>query len=50
VPEVMAQLPALRVTHVFDRRPKGESFHLPEHPPGLTLLFEREDQRIYRVD
>jgi hypothetical protein len=50
VPDVMAQLPALQVTHVFDRRPKGESFHLPDHPPGLTLVFEREDQRIYRVD
>lgn len=50
VPEVMAQLPALGVTHVFDYRPKGESFQLPEHPPGLTLLFEREDQKIYRVN
>jgi hypothetical protein len=50
VPEVMAQLPALQVTHVFDRRPKGESFHLPDRPPGLALVFEREDQRIYRVN
>jgi hypothetical protein len=50
VPEVMAQLPALQVTHVLDRRPNGQSFHLPDHPPGLTLVFEREDQRIYRVD
>jgi|HubBroStandDraft_2_1064218.scaffolds.fasta_scaffold17132_4 hypothetical protein len=50
VPEVMARLPALHVTHVFDYRPEGESFQLPEHPPGLTLVFERADQRIYRID
>jgi hypothetical protein len=50
VPEVVAQLSALHVTHVFDYRPEGEAFQLPEHPAGLTLVFEREDQRIYRVD
>jgi hypothetical protein len=50
VPEVMAQLPSLQVTHVFDYHPKGEPFHLADHPPGLTLVFERADQRIYRVD
>lgn len=50
VPEVMAQLPALHVTHVFDYKPKNSAFDLPDHPPGLTLVFEREDQRLYRVD
>ncbi len=50
VPEVMAQLPALHVTHIFDYRPKGGAFDLPDHPPGLTLVFGREDQRLYRVD
>jgi len=49
VPEVMSQLPGLRVTHIFDRRSNG-SFYLPEHPSGLTLVFEHEDQRIYQVD
>jgi hypothetical protein len=50
VPEVMSQLASLRVTHVFDYRPEDGSFHLPDHPFGLTLVFEREDQRIYRVN
>lgn len=50
VPEVMAQLPNLHVTHVFDFRWPGGTFHLPGNPPGLTLVFERENQRIYRVD
>lgn len=50
VPEVMAQLPALRVNHVFDYHSPGESFKLPDNPPGLTLVFARADQRIYRVN
>lgn len=48
--EVMSQLPSLHVTHIFDYRPVGGSFSLPKHPSGLTLVFERDDQRIYRVD
>jgi hypothetical protein len=50
VPEVMSQLPSLHVTHIFDFRSDDGSFFLPEPPSGLTLVFEREDQRIYRVD
>jgi hypothetical protein len=50
VPEVMLQLASLDVTHIFDYRPEAGSFRLPDHPLGLTLVFEREDQRIYRVD
>jgi hypothetical protein len=50
VPEVMSQLPSLHATHIFDYKAVAGSFHLPEHPSGLTLVFEREDQRIYRVD
>jgi hypothetical protein len=50
VPKVMSELPSLHVTHVFDVISEDGSFYLPEHPPGLTLVFERADQRIYRVD
>jgi hypothetical protein len=50
VPEVMSQLPTLYVSHIFDVRPKDGSFDLPDHPPGLTLVFESGDQRLYRVD
>jgi hypothetical protein len=49
VPDAMSKLPGLQVTHFFDYKPESGSF-LPEHPPGLTLTFERADQRIYRVD
>jgi hypothetical protein len=50
VPEVMAQLPSLGVTHILDVRLADGSFYLPEHPPGLTLVFEHGDERVYRVD
>jgi hypothetical protein len=50
VPKVMSQLPSLGVTHILDVTSEDGSFHLPDHPPGLTLVFERGDQRIYRVD
>jgi hypothetical protein len=50
VQDAMAQLPSLHVTHVFDVRSETGLFYLPDQPPGLTLVFEREDQRVYRVD
>jgi hypothetical protein len=50
VPDAMSKLPSLQVSHIFDYKPESGSFSLPEHPPGLTLTFERADQRIYRVD
>lgn len=50
VQDVMAKLSSLHVTHIFDYKLDNGSFSLPEHPPSLTLVFERPDQRIYRVD
>jgi hypothetical protein len=50
VQAVMARLPSLHVTHVFDVRSETGLFCLPDHPSGLTLVFEREDQRVYRVN
>jgi hypothetical protein len=50
VPKVMSLLPSLHVTHILDTVSEDGSFYLGEHPPGLTLVFEHGDQRIYRVD
>ncbi|MBZ5698583.1 MAG: hypothetical protein LAN18_08550 [Acidobacteriia bacterium] len=50
VPKVMAQLASLHVTHILDVKSEDGSFQLPEHPSGLTLVFEQGDQRVYRVD
>jgi hypothetical protein len=46
---VLSQLPALQVSHVLDVRWPGQPFRLGEHPEGLRLIFEREDQRVYAV-
>jgi hypothetical protein len=46
---VLSQLHSWRISHVLDVRTSGE-FRLPEQPKDLTLIFERQNQRIYRVD
>lgn len=50
VPQVLSQLGALHVSHILDVRWPDGKFEVPENTPGLTLVFERPDQRIYRVD
>jgi len=47
---ILSQLPALQVSHVLDVRWPGQPFRLGEHPEGLRLIFEREDQRVYTVN
>jgi Dolichyl-phosphate-mannose-protein mannosyltransferase len=43
-------LPSQRdITHVLDVRFKDGGFQLQDHPEGLALIFEANDQRIYRV-
>jgi hypothetical protein len=50
VTEVMSKLPSLHMTHIFDRKQEDGNFCLSSHPEGLTLVFERADYRIFRVD
>jgi len=50
LPAVMSQLHDLHVSHVLDVFPEYGPLKLPENPQGLTLVFQRKDQRIYRVD
>jgi hypothetical protein len=50
ISQLMALLPSLHVTHVLDVRFEGGSFNLPEHPPGLTPVFERRNEIVYKVD
>jgi hypothetical protein len=47
--EVLSELPQRHITHVLDVRSEEQGFQVPEHPKNLVLVFEREDQRIYRV-
>ncbi len=48
--QVMEQLPSLHVTHVLDVRTRSGKFDLPENPPGLRKVFERENERVYEVE
>jgi hypothetical protein len=50
VREVLVQLPRLHATHILDLIGNDGRFALPDHPPGLTLVFQRDNQRIYRID
>ena len=48
--EALSQLHRLRVSHVLDVPKQGGSFEVPEGLPGLTLVFQGKNQRVYRVD
>ena len=47
---VLSQSRALHVSHVLDVFPEYGSLKLPENSPGLTLVFQGKDQRVYRID
>jgi hypothetical protein len=47
---VLARLHELRVSHVLDVNSGFLPFQLPERPRGLRLVFERTNQRVYKVD
>jgi len=47
--EVLSELLQLHVTHVLDVRSDEQDFQVPERAENLALVFEAEDQRVYRV-
>ncbi len=47
---VLARIRDLHVSHVLDVDSGYFSFQVPQQTSGLSLVFERADQRIYRVD
>ncbi|MGC1620197.1 MAG: hypothetical protein WA765_17030 [Candidatus Acidiferrum sp.] len=50
VQAVLAESHDLHVSHVLEVFPQNGPLKLPENPQGLTLVFQRDDQRVYRVD
>jgi len=46
---VLLQLSTLHVSHILDVRWDDWNFLIPENQPGLRLVFQRPDQRIYAV-
>jgi hypothetical protein len=47
---VLSQARSLHVSHILDVIPEAGPLKLPQNPPGLTLVFHRDDQRVYRID
>jgi len=47
---VLSQSRELHVSHVLDVFPENGPLKLPENSPGLTLVFQGKDQRVYRID
>jgi hypothetical protein len=50
LPELISTLPESGVTHVLDTRFEGGSFKLPDRSAGLTLVFARRNERVFRVE
>jgi hypothetical protein len=48
--DALAHLGELHVSHVLDVRSEVSGFQVPANTPGLTLVFERPNQRIYLVE
>jgi hypothetical protein len=50
VRQALNHLGELHVSHALDVRSEVSGFQVPANTTGLTLVFERPDQRIYRVE
>jgi hypothetical protein len=48
-PALLQNSSSLGITHVVDVRVDGNDFQIQQKPTNLTLVLEREDQRVYRV-
>jgi hypothetical protein len=48
--QILSELPALHVSHVLDVKSPAGAFRLSDQPPGLALVFQRDGQRVYRVN
>jgi hypothetical protein len=47
--KLLSTLPLLNFSHVLDVKWPDEPFYFPNPPPGLALVFQRDNQRIYHV-
>ncbi len=47
--QLTGKLSAYGITHILDVRLDDNGFRVPPAQPNLQLIFERDDQRIYRV-
>jgi dolichyl-phosphate-mannose-protein mannosyltransferase len=47
--KILKEVVGLGITHILDARLEKNGFRVPIGNPGLVLIFERPDERIYRV-
>jgi len=47
---VLSRSRELHVSHVLDVFPEYGPLKLPENSPGITLVFQGKNQRVYRID
>jgi hypothetical protein len=48
--QVLERLGELHVSHVLDVESEVSTFRVPPGSPGLSLVFEKPRERVYRVD
>ncbi len=47
--QALEEIGALKVSHILDVHSSVSDFQVPENTPGLKLVFQAENQRVYRV-
>jgi len=47
--QVLEEIGDLKVSHILDVHSSVSDFRVPENTPGLRLVFQAENQRVYRV-
>jgi len=47
--DVLARLGELKISHILDVRSSISEFRVPANFPGVVLVFERPDQKVYRM-
>jgi hypothetical protein len=47
--EMLAKLDQLHISHVLDVNSSDYGFRVPQNYPGLVLIFDQPDERVYQV-
>jgi len=47
--QVLEEIDDLKVSHILDVHSNVSDFQVPKNTPGLELVFQSEEQRVYRV-
>jgi hypothetical protein len=50
LPKILSELDLLHISHILDVRVEAGQFRITQETPRLKLVFQRENQKIYRVE